>query len=614
VFVLVADPRGGASRSHIAAMAGTLCGGVEPARLWCDEYGRAAAGTRSAGILPEDVFDRQPIAGRDLIFVAAARLDNRDDLLARLGTPRAQWPELADSEVLHRAYRRWAEECVQYLSGDYAFAACHRDSGRVVAAVDHAGSSRLFFAIANGMLVLATQLDALLAHPDVPRELDGDALGLLIAPKIELGSTPFRRVRMLAGGHLLISDGGAEPRLRRWWRPDTAISTHYRDSRDYVLHAKTLFDRAVTAQLRSANGVSAMMSGGLDSTLVAATAAVRLKERGQTIAAYTAVPTPGFACTGRTNWDDNDWPYASCVAAAHDNMEHIAVSPANECPIHMLDAIHRRSRMPVRNAANQTWVGEIARRSAQSGVRVILGGGKGNATISYGGEGAIADLFRRGQWREALRLAPAQGGLRAVARELGGRTIVDLVSRMRGRSMQRDGENCLAPGFRRTHAMALAPFGGFLDRGAMLAFMTSPSKGWSADPLAQWNVEFRDPTADRALIECLVSFPRDAFLAGGMPRGLARAMGDGLVPDSVRLRTTRGTQAPEHAARIAAHAPLYRAAIDRATRSPLYRAIVDIGRVRALLECVCEGRASLSQSAALERAVAVGLFIVGETG
>ncbi len=61
--------------------------------------------------------------------------------------------------------------------------------------------------------------------------------------------------------------------------------------------------------------------------------------------------------------------------------------------------------------------------------------------------------------------------------------------------------------------------------------MTLAGNQWAADAIAQEGIEDRDPTGDRRLIELLLSFPLEAFSIAGWPRGLARAMGQGLIPD-----------------------------------------------------------------------------------
>ncbi len=228
MFALCADASGGVGPHDLEAMAGVLRGGSGKPAIWCDTQGRAGFAAGTTGILPEDIFDRQPLVSPGVAFAARARIDNRDEILGKLDMPAARWPALADSEVLFLAYQRWGEECVQHLHGDFAFAAWHRDSGKVVAAVDHIGAARLYYSQPGGRLLVSTQLGALLAHPRASRDLDLKALGLLVAPKIEQGSTPFKNVRALTGGHLLIRSEGTLS-IRRWWQPDTTICTRYRD-------------------------------------------------------------------------------------------------------------------------------------------------------------------------------------------------------------------------------------------------------------------------------------------------------------------------------------------------------------------------------------------------
>ena len=173
--------------------------------------------TGVAGLLPEDAFDRQPLLDSDLAFACQARLNNRDELLNQLSVLRCEWPGLSDSDVLYRCYRQWGQRCVQKIFGDYVFAAWHRNSGKLVAAVDHFASTPLFYARCGAALVASPQLAVVLACPQVPRDLNLQALGALLAPKSLLGATPYEAVQALPAGHLLIHDAG-KLRIERWWQ------------------------------------------------------------------------------------------------------------------------------------------------------------------------------------------------------------------------------------------------------------------------------------------------------------------------------------------------------------------------------------------------------------
>jgi asparagine synthase (glutamine-hydrolysing) len=620
MFALCADASGSVAPHELAAMAAMLKGGSEKPAIWRDNQGRTGFAAGTAGILPEDAFDRQPLISRELAFAARVRLDNRDQILGKLDVPAGEWPALADSEVLFLAYQRWKEECVQHLYGDYAFAAWHRDSGKVVAAVDHVGTARLYYSQVGGRLLVSTQLGALLAHPQVSRDLDLKALGLFVAPKIEEGSTPFKDVRTLTGGYLMIYREGTLS-IRRWWQPDTAIRTRYRDPGDYVLAAQEVFGHAVRARLRTTGRVAVMMSGGLDSTLVAATAARQLRESGQCITACLSVPEPGLSCSVRDGWDADDSPYATAVAQMHDNLKLVKITPGGICTLDVASQLHAVSRTPVRNGANHIWYLRSCLEARATGARVMLLGGKGNATISWTGDGALHDLLSQMKWGQAIRHAAqyletrGPAAVRALAGEIAGENARHLFRRLRGapRRFSRPGEQLMTAEFRAAHMNSLETYApAASNRPGQILFMTLPGTQWSADAMAQWGVEDRDPTGDRRLIELLLSFPLDAFSIAGWPRGLARAMGRGLIPDRVRFRRTRGAQVPELPAIISLHAARYRGVLEQAQSSGRLRSVLEMPRLHALLERVCNRTADLGEALTLDRAAEICLFAESE--
>jgi len=619
MFAFCATSRGGIELPELETMAAALRGAAGKPVIWCDDQGRAGFVAATAGILAEDVFDRQPLTSSTVAFGARARIDNRDEILEKLSVPVCEWPVIADSEVLFRAYLRWEQDCVQHIYGDYAFAAWHRQSGKVVAAIDHLATARLYYSQTAGRLIISTQLGGLLAHPRAARDLDLKALGLLVAPKIEAGSTPWQHVRALVGGHLLIGDDRTLD-IHRWWQPDTAIRTRYRDPGNYVLAAQEAFDRAVRARLRTTGGVASMMSGGLDSTLVTATAARQLRECGRGITGYLSVPQPGLKCDTAPGLDADDSPYATAVAQMHDNLTLVKLSPAGTCPLEIVPEIHAASRTPVRNGANHIWFAGIWSAARATGARVVLHGGKGNATISQTGEEAPGDLIRQMRWRDAARQArlciraDGPAAWRKLAGELAGQRGRAWFRRMRhspaGRT--RPGTELLTAEFRAAHASSLESFARPVsDRSGQIDFMMVPGNQWTADAAAQWGVEDRDPTGDRRLIELLLSFPLEAFSVGGWPRGLARAMGIGRVPDMVRFRRTRGAQVPEIARIIALHSARYRDVLEVARGSAQFRSIFEGERVRALLERVCTGSAGPAGAPTLDRVADVSLFLTG---
>lgn len=605
MFVLIAGPQGSAKRVDLMSMAGALRHAARPPLPWLDDAGRAGIAASVAGTLPEDAFDRSPLADERTVFAAQARLDNRAELERTLGLPPTEAAETADTTLLFHCYQRWGEDCVQHLVGDYAFAVWDRHFGRVIAAADCLATVPLFYAARGDGLLMSTQLGALLAHPDAPRMLDLDALALMPAPKSIGGSTPYRNIRQVPGGHLLTWDGSGL-RLRRWWQPDTSIRRR-RDSRECVEEARPILEQAVRTAMRTAGPVATTMSGGLDSSLVSAMAARMLRNEGREITAYTSIPEPGLAVVERPGWDADDFPFTADIAAMHGNMRHVAITPEGACPLDILSETHAASRTPVRNGANFLWFGKMAAQVRAAGGTMLLVGEKGNATVSRNSTGIVALQLRQGRglaaWRLAKALAKGEDRplWRLLARGVLGphRLLPD-----------RPGLAMLMPAWRdRVQSHLASYYQGMSTRERDVAFLMRPREAWGVDSLAQWGVQFRDPLANRRLMECLLTFPPEAFIQEGRFRGLARTLGRGLLPDSVRLRHTRGAQVPEHPSLIARDAERYLAVVASLSAHPQVREIFNLDALRRMILDLRDGRMALHVSITVDRVIDCALFI-----
>ena len=122
-------------------------------------------------------------------------------------------------------------------------------------------------------------------------------------------------------------------------------------------------------------------------------------------------------------------------------------------------------------------------------------------------------------------------------------------------------------------------------------------------------VEGRDPFSDRRFIETILSFPMEAFLAGGRSRGLAREMGAGIVPDSIRLRRNRGAQSPESAGIVQRHAERYEAALRALEASPSCAEVFDLEAASRTFRKLAAGAGNLAEAYSIERVVDAGSLI-----
>ncbi|WP_245536545.1 asparagine synthase-related protein [Terriglobus saanensis] len=593
-------------------------------RLWPEAIAgersdfRAAVGV--SGLLPEDKFDRQPILSedRDTVFVCQARLDNREDLLRALDLPQATASHVADSAILYRCFLKWGRVCMGHLAGDYAFVAFSHKKKELFGATDHVGHTRLFYALAEGRLIVSTQLTAIRACPYLKPTMHEQALGLCAEAVFLKGQTPFREISALPGGHSLLWSNG-QVKITRWWAPQDKYQARFSNAADYVESARELFEKAVQSCLRSSSPVSATLSGGLDSGLVTSMAAKQLRASGQSITAYTSAPHLDNPSNRRTGWDADDAPFAAKTAAFHQNIEHIVLRTDGRTALDLIPQIHARSATPVRNGANHLWIDTIAHRLRERGSRVLLTGAHGNFALSYSGLGGFRELCQHLQFRAAFGLAldMQAAGDRAAWKTIAGgllpQSLFDALRfRVYGEKVSQSLPACLlASDFQKANSEALRRLRPpQRTRKAFLRGALSPAMLWAADPLPQWGIEFRDPTSDRRLIELLLSFPLAAFSPAGQSRGLAREAGRGVLPESVRLRRTQGQQSADYSSSMARQCANYRQIAEDMAESPACIRLLDLALLRRAIYAVANGETSPVLTGRIDRAADIGLFLL----
>lgn len=230
----------------------------------------------------ESAHERQPLQlGQGLQIVGDVRLDRRDDLAATLGG-KAPGNAETDMDLLARAYLRWGEDCVDHISGDFAFAIWDVARRRLFCARDHFGIIPLYYCDTAGGLMISTHLQCVLAHPDTPTALDETMLRdqLIVGMKMDVAATAYCAIRKLPPAHRLVWSEGRVT-LSKYWSHDTDVEPlRYRHDQDYVDHFMELFERSVSDRLRCDTAAS-HLSGGLDSTSIAAIAQKQQAARGK---------------------------------------------------------------------------------------------------------------------------------------------------------------------------------------------------------------------------------------------------------------------------------------------------------------------------------------------
>lgn len=200
------------------------------------------------------------------------RLDGKRDLIRKFDAAERRTLEAAtDTELLLRCYERWDEGCVQHLIGDFCFALWDRARRRLFCARDQFGVKPFFYALTGDGLVFSNRLAWMRAHPGVSDDLNELAVAdfLLFGSNQDPSLTVFTDVRRLPAAHTLTWRSGTL-QVQRYWTLPVSEPIRYRRAGDYAERFQELLDTAVAE--RTGARTAMLMSGGLDSTAVAASA------------------------------------------------------------------------------------------------------------------------------------------------------------------------------------------------------------------------------------------------------------------------------------------------------------------------------------------------------
>ena len=227
--------------------------------------------------------EHQPCSLDGLVWITAdARIDGRDELKDKLPGGRGNLAEATDVDLILHAYQAWGADCVKHLIGDFAFAIWDGRSRRLFCARDHFGIKPFFYSRDSQHIIFSNTLNCVRQHPAVSSTLNDLAIAdfLLFEENKDPATTAFSDIQCLPAAHMLIWSAHAGLQVERYWRLPSDLGVRNRPAGDYVEHFRELLGIAVADRLRT-NQVGVEMSGGLDSSAVAATALEILSRQAQ---------------------------------------------------------------------------------------------------------------------------------------------------------------------------------------------------------------------------------------------------------------------------------------------------------------------------------------------
>jgi asparagine synthase (glutamine-hydrolysing) len=528
----------------------------------CHVEGPIALGHRRLSIIDLSDAAREPMANEDdsLWLTFNGEIYNFRELRKGL-EGRHRFRSQGDAETILHLYEERGDEAVAALDGMFAFGLWDARRRRLVLARDRSGKKPLFYHDGPGLFAFASEVKALLAHPDVPHERDETALPLYLTyGYVPTPGTFYRGIRSVPPGHsMIVTQAGAEA-PRAFWRPHF-INGVERDAHEAEERLRDLLRKAVKRRLVADVPLGAFLSGGLDSSAVVAFMAEVASGRVKTF-------TIGFA--GGREYDERE--HARIVAERFSTAHtEFVVEPK---ALELVDRLvwHHDGPFGDSSAIPTYLLAELTR----SHVTVALNGDGGDEVFAgylrlYGG--ALSELIPRWSFRAAaaaLALLPEPADRRHPLRfakrfaEAGSLPLVERYLRWNG-YFASGLLDLLRP---ELHAAAspdrvLASYREPLERA--LRVQAGTGRVTTLSRLLQLNfetyllddlhvkmdrmsmahaLETRSPFLDTAVVEFGASLPDGLRMRLGKGKILLRRAMKGILPESILSRGKMGFGAP----------------------------------------------------------------------
>jgi asparagine synthase (glutamine-hydrolysing) len=217
-----------------------------------------------------------------------------------------------DTEVIVHAYEEYGEDCVLKFNGMFAFALWDQKKELLFLARDRMGIKPLYYGIYGPYFIFASEIKAILDHPEVSAEVEINAIPeYLLCTTLLDSKTMFKNIQSVPPGTTVVIENGVIKK-HRYWSMERDGAEHNGDSFEQCREGvRTLLDSAIGMMVVSDVPLGTLLSGGLDSSLVSAMATRHIRGRLKTFSL-------GYDKNRALRRDDTDAYYADLVATAYD--------------------------------------------------------------------------------------------------------------------------------------------------------------------------------------------------------------------------------------------------------------------------------------------------------
>ena len=250
-----------------------------------------------------------------------------------------------------------------------------------------------------GILVLFTL-------PYIDKKLNEEWLAEFLAiptmvEAVDTQSTPYKNIQQIPPSHSITVKGGRIT-LSRYYTLIVEEKLKLKSNEEYEEAFRDVFQKAVSARLRTHGNVGSHLSGGLDSGTVVSFAAKELLKENKKLYTYSYIPEGSFIDWTSKHYIPDERPFIKETVNDVGNINDQYLNFEGKDPLSDIDDFLSIMEMPYKFFENSYWLKGISEAAQKDGVKILLNGARGNHSISWGSYQLnveyYASLFKKLKW------------------------------------------------------------------------------------------------------------------------------------------------------------------------------------------------------------------------
>ncbi len=360
----------------------------------------AGFGNRVIYNTPESIGKQQPYIDNNSgdVITADVRLDNREELYKKLSISLGQQTSITDTLLLLKAYQKWGKDCPQHLMGAFAFAIWDKQQQQLFCARDHIGCKPFFYSFNSNYFAFSSEVKALTAIPDFSWNISKIYLENLFTHIYADRATLYEDINILIPGHFVIVNYQGM-QINKYWQFDPDKKIKCSSDKEYVEQFKSLLNNAINCRMRSAYPIGCQLSGGLDSSGIAALGWKIAKKQNKKFITYSN-EMPSDKRKNQFYFRDESDRINELISYAGITHYRKITKPKKKFTEEIDYALNLQSAPPSVMFYYSDRIGSYAQ---EDGIRTVLSGFVGDEGVTTRCPGYLYYYLQQGQWDSLWR-------------------------------------------------------------------------------------------------------------------------------------------------------------------------------------------------------------------